>query len=108
MTSRLKQLEQIRTDLLAGVSHELRTPLTSIRGMVQPVHGRVVAGNEADEFLQISLEEAKRMQSMVDDLLEFSSLEAGAITALPAHPQHHSAVAILAVVRLDTIACRPA
>lgn len=79
MTSRLKQLEQMRTDLLAGVSHELRTPLTSIRGMVQAVHGRVVAGNEADEFLQISLEEAKRMQSMVDDLLEFSSLEAGAI-----------------------------
>lgn len=79
MTSRLKQLEQMRTDLLAGVSHELRTPLTSIRGMVQAVHGRVVAGIEADEFLQISLEEAKRMQSMVDDLLEFSSLEAGAI-----------------------------
>lgn len=83
MTSRLKQLEQMRTDLLAGVSHELRTPLTSIRGMVQAVHGRVVAGSEADEFLQISLEEAKRMQSMVDDLLEFSSLEAGAIKTEP-------------------------
>ncbi|RNB91375.1 sensor histidine kinase [Brevibacillus fluminis] len=79
MTKRLKQLEQMRTDLLAGVSHELRTPVTSIRGMVQAVQGGVVTGEKADEFLQTTLEEAKRMQKMVEDLLDFSSLEAGVI-----------------------------
>ena len=78
MAVQLKQLEQLRTDLLAGVSHELRTPITSIRGMIQAVHHQVVNGKEADEFLQISLNEAKRLQQMVEDLLDFSSFESGA------------------------------
>ncbi|QRG70840.1 HAMP domain-containing histidine kinase [Brevibacillus choshinensis] len=79
MTNRLGQLERMRTDLLAGVSHELRTPVTSIRGMIQAVKDGVVTGKEADEFMQISMDEAKRLQAMVNDLLDFTSLEAGAI-----------------------------
>lgn len=78
MAFQLKQLEQLRTDLLAGVSHELRTPITSIRGMIQAVQNKVVTGEEAEEFLQISLNESKRLQQMVEDLLDFSSFEAGA------------------------------
>ncbi|MEK4485842.1 HAMP domain-containing sensor histidine kinase [Psychrobacillus sp. FSL H8-0484] len=79
MTKRLKQLEQMRTDLLAGVSHELRTPVTSIRGMIQAVQGGIVTGETADQFLVTTLEEAKRMQKMVEDLLDFASLESSAI-----------------------------
>ncbi len=78
MARQLKQLEQLRTDLLAGVSHELRTPITSIRGMIQAVQSKVVTGREAEEFLEISLNEAKRLQQMVEELLDFSSFEAGA------------------------------
>lgn len=79
MTNRLQQLEQMRIDLLAGVSHELRTPVTSIRGMIQAVQGGIVTGDTADQFLVTSLEEAKRMQKMVEDLLDFVSLESSAI-----------------------------
>ncbi|MED4583685.1 HAMP domain-containing sensor histidine kinase [Brevibacillus choshinensis] len=79
MANRLGQLERMRTDLLAGVSHELRTPVTSIRGMIQAVKDGVVTGKEADEFMQISMDEAKRLQTMVNDLLDFTSMEAGAI-----------------------------
>ncbi|WP_301170260.1 HAMP domain-containing sensor histidine kinase [Brevibacillus nitrificans] len=79
MTQRLGQLERMRTDLLAGVSHELRTPVTSIRGMIQAVKDGIVTGKEADEFMQISMDEAKRLQTMVNDLLDFTSMEAGAI-----------------------------
>nr|WP_236587923.1 HAMP domain-containing sensor histidine kinase [Tumebacillus amylolyticus] len=78
MASRLKQLEQMRTDLLAGVSHELRTPLTSIRGMIQAVQSKVVTDEEAEEFLQISLDESKRLQSMVEQLLHVSAIQTGA------------------------------
>lgn len=78
MASRLKQLEQLRTNLLAGVSHELRTPITSIRGMIQAVQNKVVTGAEAEEFLQISWQETKRLQQIVEELLDFSSFEAGA------------------------------
>lgn len=79
MTTRLSQFEQMRTDLLAGVSHELRTPVTSIRGMIQAVQGGIVTGDKAEQFLATSLEEAKRMQKMVEDLLDFASLESSAI-----------------------------
>lgn len=79
MAAELKQLEKLRTDLLAGVSHELRTPITSIRGMIQAVRDKVVTGREADEFLAISLNESKRLQQMVEELLDFSSFEAGAV-----------------------------
>ncbi len=77
MTERLNQLERMRTDLLAGVSHELRTPVTSIRGMLQAIQEGVVTGNKANEFMNIGLNEAKRMQEMVNDLLNFSSMESG-------------------------------
>lgn len=79
MARQLKQLEQLRTDLLAGVSHELRTPITSIRGMIQAVRDKVVSGDEAEEFLNITLNESKRLQLMVEELLDFSSFEAGAV-----------------------------
>jgi len=78
MATQLHKLEQLRTGLLAGVSHELRTPITSIRGMIQAVHGKVVTGREAEEFLRISLDESKRLQNMVEELLDFTSLESGA------------------------------
>ncbi len=78
MASQLQKLEQLRTALLAGVSHELRTPVTSIRGMIQAVRDKVVSGKEAEEFLRISLDESKRLQQMVEELLDFSSLESGA------------------------------
>lgn len=85
MANRLGQLERMRTDLLAGVSHELRTPVTSIRGMIQAVKDGVVSGEAADEFMQISMDEAKRLQTMVNDLLDFSSMEAGAV-----HTEKHT------------------
>lgn len=78
MADQLNKLEQLRTGLLAGVSHELRTPITSIRGMIQAVQSKVVDGEEAERFIKISLDEAKRLQKMVEELLDFSSLESGA------------------------------
>ncbi|MCQ6557085.1 sensor histidine kinase [Paenibacillus mendelii] len=75
MTTRLDQLERMRTDLLANVSHELRTPVTSIRGMIQAVKDGVVTGTEADEFMQLSMNEAKRLQMMVNELLDFTAME---------------------------------
>jgi signal transduction histidine kinase len=80
MAARLKQLEALRTELLAGVTHELKTPVTSISGMIQALKDEVVTGEEAKEFLQISLKETDRLQKMVGDLLDFNSFAAGTIT----------------------------
>ena len=80
MTSRLNQLEQMRAELLAGVTHDLKTPVTSISGLVQAVRDGIVTGEERQEFLDITLKETQRLQSMISDLLDFNSLAAGAFT----------------------------
>lgn len=79
MADRLRQLESMRTELLAGVTHELKTPVTSISGLVQAINDEVVTGDEQKEFLEICLRETKRLQKMVEDLLDFNSFAVGAI-----------------------------
>jgi signal transduction histidine kinase len=83
MAFRLNQLEDLRTEMLAGVTHELKTPLTSIRGLVYAVKDKVVTGTEAEEFLDISITETDRLQNMVNELLDFNSFAAGVISLNP-------------------------
>lgn len=77
MTKRLRELEELRTVLLAGVTHELKTPVTSISGLIQAVRDKVVTGQEADEFLEMSLTQATRLQDMVNELLDFNAFASG-------------------------------
>lgn len=79
MASRLQHLESLRAELLAGVTHELKTPVTSISGLLQAVRDDVVTGDDAKEFLDISLKETGRMQKMVGDLLEFNTFSVNAV-----------------------------
>ncbi|MWC29582.1 HAMP domain-containing sensor histidine kinase [Paenibacillus sp. MMS18-CY102] len=79
MAVRLEQLEQLRAELLAGVTHELRTPITSIRGLTRAVRDQVVASDEAEEFLDLSLKETKRLERLVADLLHFNAYASGSI-----------------------------
>ncbi len=78
MTSRLKQSDKLRAEFLAGVTHDLKTPVTSISGLIQAVKDDVVTGEESKEFLDISLKETQRLQRMIEDLLEYNSVSAGA------------------------------
>lgn len=78
MTSRLKQSDKLRAEFLAGVTHDLKTPVTSISGLIQAVKDEVVTGEESKEFLDISLKETQRLQRMIEDLLEYNSISAGA------------------------------
>ncbi|GAA2701039.1 hypothetical protein GCM10009865_08680 [Aeromicrobium ponti] len=83
MTERLMHLEKLRAELLAGVTHDLKTPVTSISGLVQAVRDGVVHGEEKQEFLDITLKEVNRLQKMIEDLLDFNSLSAGAFSIRP-------------------------
>lgn len=80
MAGKLQQFEQSRAVMLAGVSHELKTPVTSIKGLVHAVREGVVEGEEAEEFLDIALLEAGRLQRMVADLLDYNALTAGIVS----------------------------
>ncbi|WP_141504731.1 HAMP domain-containing sensor histidine kinase [Paenibacillus luteus] len=79
MAARLGLLEELRTELLAGVTHELKTPIASIHGLIHAVRDQVVTGSEAEEFLDISLQQTRRLQHMVTDLLDFNAFASGKI-----------------------------
>jgi signal transduction histidine kinase len=69
---RERQLEILRSDLVAGVSHELRTPLTHIRMFTETLMlGRVRSDAERRRSLQIVHQEAGRHTNLVDNLLFF-------------------------------------
>jgi two-component system phosphate regulon sensor histidine kinase PhoR len=73
----LRRLETLRRDFVANASHELRTPIASIHSAAETLVSG--AGEQAEtrgRFLDIILRNAKRMQQLVDDMLELSRLEA--------------------------------
>ena len=82
MAQKLEQLEQTRTELLAGVTHELKTPVTSISGLLQAVKDGVVKDREAAEFINMALTETTKMKTLVGDLLAFNSYS---VDAIPLH-----------------------
>ena len=79
--TRLKQVEQLKSDFVMAASHELRTPLTSL-GMSVDLLLEHAAHNLAEkdrELLLTAHEEVHRMKSLVNDLLDLSKIEAGRI-----------------------------
>lgn len=74
-TSELSQVDQMRKDLIANVSHDLRTPLTLITGYGEVM--RDIPGENTAENIQIIIDEATRLSSLVSDLIDISKIEAG-------------------------------
>jgi len=82
----VQRLDQVRRDFVANVSHELRTPLASIRAMVETLAEGVDAG-EAPEFYERILRQVDRLTTLVNELLDLSRIESGAIQLKP-EPVH--------------------
>jgi len=70
-------ISRAHTDFVANASHELRTPLSSIIGYVETLaETDKVEPAMAKRFLSTVLREARRMQSLLADLMSLSQLEA--------------------------------
>ncbi len=68
-------LDQVRRDFVANVSHELRTPLTVITGFLENL---AASGSQQPQWtrsIELMQEQAKRMQSIISDLLALSRLD---------------------------------
>jgi len=79
--TRLKEVEQLKSDFVMAASHELRTPLTSMGMSIDLLleHAAPKLGNADRELLQAAHEEVHRMKALVNDLLDLSKIEAGRI-----------------------------
>ena len=81
MSLKIGQNEKMKSEFISSVSHELRTPLTAINGW-----GETILEDTTDDPVQmrrgirIILNEARRLSTMVEELLEFSKMEDGRFT----------------------------
>jgi two-component system phosphate regulon sensor histidine kinase PhoR len=73
----IRRLEAVRRDFVANVSHELKTPLTSISGYAETILTDRPEPELERRFLATILGNARRMQHLVDDLLDLSRIESG-------------------------------
>ena len=72
-----RRLEAVRRDFVANVSHELRTPLTVIGGFVETLQDADLPVALRQQFLNMAAGNVRRMQRIVDDLLDLSRIESG-------------------------------
>jgi two-component system, OmpR family, sensor histidine kinase KdpD len=79
----LRETERLRAALLTSLSHDLRTPLASVLGTLTSLRSFDRGFDQAtrDELLATAQEEAERLSRFVDNLLDMTRLEAGALEA---------------------------
>jgi signal transduction histidine kinase len=77
MAADLAEVDRVRRDLVANVSHELRTPLGALRAMLENQIDGVET--ESAESLSVMLGHVERLGRLVEQLLDLSKLESGAV-----------------------------
>jgi signal transduction histidine kinase len=76
--SREMNLARLKSDFVANVSHELRTPLALIRLYAETLElGRLNTKEKYQEYFRIIREESERLSSLINNILDFSRIEAG-------------------------------
>ncbi len=82
---KLKDLDRLKNGFISSVSHELRTPLASIMGYSEFLEDEVAGALNPDQqtFVRQIAEGARRLQLLVDDLLDFARFDSGAFRIHP-------------------------
>src|SRR5437764_5033966 len=71
-------LARLKSDFVSNVSHELRTPLSLIRLYAETLElGRLKEPGKYQEYYQIIRKESERLTSLINNILDFSRIEAG-------------------------------
>jgi signal transduction histidine kinase/putative methionine-R-sulfoxide reductase with GAF domain len=80
-TEKLSNLNKMKSNFVATMSHEFRTPLTSIKAYCDTLikNADSVDRDLLKEFLYVIDEESGRLMTLVEDILDFSQIESGAM-----------------------------
>ena len=76
MTKEITRADQAKSEFISSISHELRTPLTSIKGWAETMQDMKDEPEIIEEGLFIISKETDRLIILVNDLLDFSRLQA--------------------------------
>ena len=72
------RLSRLKSDFVANVSHELKTPLALVRLFAETLElGRVPSKEKAAQYYRIINKESQRLTQLIDNILDFSRIEAG-------------------------------
>ena len=71
-------LARLKSDFVSNVSHELRTPLALIRLYAETLElGRITTQEKKNEYYSIIRKESERLSALINNILDFSRIEAG-------------------------------
>lgn len=71
-----RNAEKQKKDLITNIAHDLRTPLTTIVGYLELIKNNdKLSKEDIQKYSTIAYEKSKRLQSMMDDLFELTSLD---------------------------------
>jgi signal transduction histidine kinase/CHASE3 domain sensor protein len=73
--TREREVDQLKSDLMATVSHELRTPLASVLGYAELLRTRQLDSSMREEIMGTVHREAKRLSALIDDFLDVQAIE---------------------------------
>lgn len=73
----LKEVDRVRNEVIHTVSHDLRSPLTSVIGYTELITRAGPLNDGQQEFLKRIQESVKHITTLINDLLELGSIEAG-------------------------------
>lgn len=85
--TKIKELDQLKTEFIYNLSHELRTPLTTIREGVSQVEEGILGPTtpEQRDFLCVVLNDIDRLARIINDLLDEAKIEAGRLQLAREH-----------------------
>ena len=84
--TRFAKVEAMRRDFIANVSHELRTPLTVVGGFLeQMVDQPDITPAQRERIHALMLDQSRRMQRLIEDLITLSRLESQAAPSMEEH-----------------------
>lgn len=75
MAEELGGIEVLRTDFINNFSHEFKTPIISIKGFAEILKDDELPKEEKNEYLDIIIEESKRLTSLATNVLNLSKIE---------------------------------
>lgn len=80
---KLKEVENLRRELIANVSHDLRTPISIIRGYIETLQMKedTITNEERKRYINTVSESAEKLEKLINELFELSKLEANQVKA---------------------------
>jgi two-component system phosphate regulon sensor histidine kinase PhoR len=91
----LQKADAMRRDFVANVSHEMRTPITVLMGFLETVQSLNLDKAQQEQYFELMMSQAKRMKSLVEDLLTLANLEANSLPASMAPIKIETVMALL-------------